>query len=151
MKSVPASATDTIVSGDILMRTCSRAGVRGLMAACLLLTLACGGGDSSGPNTSLTGHWKGGTSVGGSNFLIDADLTEGTTVTGSGTVSTTSAFNCAATINGSHTGSQVNLSFTCTGYQPVVFTGSMNPAGTTVHGNIAGSGFPVTAMDLVRQ
>ena len=118
---------------------------------CLVLAVACGGGESTGPSYNITGSWSGGASIQGANFIATVVINDaGGTLSGSGTISGAGP-TCAITIAGTRTKDHVNLAFACAGFQAIVFNGTVNSDASIVQGNISGSGYPVTPFDLIRQ
>jgi len=117
----------------------------------LALALACGGGDSSGPDKDIDGNWRGSASTQGFNIFADLVITDANgTLSGNGSLSGTQSCNDVG-VGGHRSGSHVILSMTCPGFQPINFDGSLGGSGTGIDGNISGSGFPATPFDLIKQ
>jgi hypothetical protein len=117
----------------------------------LALVIACGGGDSNGPNKDIDGNWRGSASTQAFNIFADLTIADNNgNLSGTGSLSGTQACN-NVDVAGHRSGSQVNLSMTCPGFQPINFSGSLSSSGTGVTGNISGSGFSTTPFDLIKQ
>jgi hypothetical protein len=117
----------------------------------LALALACGGGDSNGPSRDIDGNWRGSASTQAFNIFADLVVADaGGTLSGSGTLSGTQSCNNVL-VGGHRSGSHVDLSMTCPGFQPINFSGSLSSSGTGITGNISGSGFAPTPFDLIKQ
>jgi len=100
---------------------------------------------------NVAGAWHGSASTQAFNFFVDFALTDnGGSLGGTATVAS-SGPNCDANLSGSRSGRDVDLSITCQGYQPVVFSGMVSTSGNAITGNIEGSGFPPTPFDMIRQ
>lgn len=117
----------------------------------LALALACGGGDSNGPSKDIDGNWRGSASTQAFNIFADLAITDNNgSLTGTGSLSGTQSCNDVG-VAGQRSGSHVNLSMTCPGFQAINFSGSLSSSGTGVTGNISGSGFSTTPFDLIKQ
>ena len=122
------------------------------LGASLALIAACGGSDAAAPSgTAVNGTWFGGISNGDATIQLTITLSEASEViTGSGTFGGSHGFSCPATVTGTRDAEKVNLSFKCTGYVPVAFTGHELDA-KTIAGHVSGSGYPTSEFDLFKQ
>jgi hypothetical protein len=131
---------------------------RTLTSALLLLTLAACGGDAKVTTPAVTvptvsfsvaGAWTGTTQLSGSLVQFAGTLVDNNgSVSGNGTI-IGGTLNCAASISGSRTDTNVSLNWTCTGFQPINYAASL--AGTKLTGNLNGSGFSNLALTMNKQ
>lgn len=121
------------------------------LGAALAILQACGGSDSQGPAvTPIDGTWRGGVANGNTSFQVTMTLAESPPhVTGTGTI-TGNGPDCNVTVTGTRTGAAVALNIKCPGFIPIGFTGNEQDP-TTIVGHIAGSGYPSTTFDLIKQ
>ncbi len=112
---------------------------------------ACGGG-STGPSPVLDGNWRGSASGQGVTFQSSFSLHEsGHSLNGSGTISGSGVVSCTVGIAGSHDGTDVTMTFTCPGYAPIGFHGTVRENETLLTGTMAGSGFNPLGVDFIKQ
>ena len=105
--------------------------------------LGCSSTGTSGPNVS--GSWSGAAAT----VSLDMNLTQaGQAVSGSGSlVVDSSAY--GVSISGSLIDSNVALTLTAGGYQPVAYAATLS--GTKMSGSLSGSGFPGSSLTVTRQ
>jgi hypothetical protein len=114
-----------------------------LVASLVFTAAACskepGGPDGSG---SLNGQWAGNAPDGfGSSITVNALLAENASaLTGSGSV-IAYGLNCAHSLQGTRTGMNFSVNFTCPGIEPVNFAGTISSNGRSLSGALNGSGF----------
>jgi hypothetical protein len=124
--------------------------IRRRVTAILLSASLFACGDSTAPRT-VTGSWTGTTIASASLFQIDGELLDtGGTITGTGSV-IGAGIDCPPNITGTRSGSTVDLTFSCIGYMPFVFSASLSKDGRTLTGNLSGSGFDGTSLSLSKQ
>jgi hypothetical protein len=122
------------------------------LAVAATLLGGCGGSDGGGPSGGLTGSWHGGTSGQAVTFQTTFSLQEsGHALHGSGSISGSGVVSCSATVAGDHSGTTVDLTFTCNGYAPLGFSGTVSQGGTVISGTMGGSGFNPLSLDLIKQ
>jgi hypothetical protein len=110
--------------------------------------LACG--DSTAPRT-VTGNWTGTAMASASLFQIGVALVDaGGTITGDGSIMG-AGIDCPSSIAGTRSGSNVELTFSCTGYTPFTFHASLSKNGQTLTGILNGSGFNSSSFSLDKQ
>lgn len=117
--------------------------VHSILAIGLLAVVGCASTSSS--PASAAGSWSGSTA----SVSLDMTLTEtGQSVSGSGGIVVNST-SYGVSISGSLINSDVELTLTAGGYQPVAFSATL--AGGTMSGSLSGSGFPGTSITVTRQ
>lgn len=112
----------------------------------VLLLAACG--DGSGPSDNsptLAGTWVGTLGPG----TISATMTDKKgTVAGSAAIDVGTLL-CAPSIAGTRTATNFTITFTCSGFVPFTYTGTVSA--TTLSGALQGSGFTGETLTLTKQ
>lgn len=120
--------------------------------AWLALGIGCGGGDGPSGNSgpSLDGTWDGGAIPGPGVFLnVTITLTDAAgDLTGQGDVGAPGVA-CSAGVTGDRRGDNFDITLSCPGYAPWIYSGSATA--TRLNGTFNGSGFTNFQFAMARQ